>query len=250
MKIVLVTGGFDPLHSGHISYIRSAKQLGDRLFVGINSDEWLARKKGQSFMPLDERRQIIGSLKDVDATVTFDDTDGSAIKLLEDIKKSYPYAKIIFANGGDRTKENIPEMVVKDVEFCFGVGGNEKLNSSSIILDHWKNQKTIRPWGWYRVLDDKVTHKVKELTIDPGKSLSFQKHNYRNEFWYILKGNCKIKTNFNNITNVVEKTENETYNIAKGVWHQAYNNSDAPCYILEIQTGTSCVETDIERKDA
>jgi len=250
MKLVVVTGGFDPLHTGHIAYIQSAKRLGDHLFVGVNSDEWLAKKKGQPFMSVDERRHIVGSLKDVDATVTFDDSDGSAIALLEDLKKSYPYAKIIFANGGDRTAENIPEMIVKDIEFCFGVGGYDKINSSSVILDDWKNQKTIRPWGWYRVLDDKSTHKVKELTIDPGKSLSFQKHNLRNEFWYILKGICKIKTELNGITDIVEKAEHQTYNIAKGIWHKAFNPSDEPCYILEIQTGTSCVETDIERKDA
>ena len=90
MKIVVVTGGFDPLHSGHIAYFQAARQLGDKLIVGVNSDEWLVRKKGQPFMPLHERRQIVGSLKDVDATMAFDDNDGSAISLLEDLKKSYP----------------------------------------------------------------------------------------------------------------------------------------------------------------
>ena len=76
MKIVIVTGGFDPLHSGHIEYFRAAKQLGDLLIVGLNGDAWLARKKGQPFMPLNERRHIVGSLKDVHATMTFDDDDG------------------------------------------------------------------------------------------------------------------------------------------------------------------------------
>ena len=75
MKIVLVTGGFDPLHSGHIAYFQAARKLGDQLIVGLNSDEWLARKKGQPFMPLTERRAIVGSLKDVNATVVYNDNE-------------------------------------------------------------------------------------------------------------------------------------------------------------------------------
>ena len=76
--IVLVTGGFDPLHSGHIAYFRSAKQLGDILVVGINSDAWLNRKKGRAFMPWDERMNIVKNIKDVDFVLEFNDDDGSA----------------------------------------------------------------------------------------------------------------------------------------------------------------------------
>ena len=74
MKIVLVTGGFDPLHSGHLSYLTSAKQLGDKLVVGINSDEWLANKKGKPFMPILDRVGIIQNLRMVDDYVLFDDS--------------------------------------------------------------------------------------------------------------------------------------------------------------------------------
>jgi len=77
-RIVLVTGGFDPIHSGHIAYLEAAKRLGDMLIVGINSDAWLERKKGQAFMPSEERQKIVESLSCVDSVLLFNDDDGSA----------------------------------------------------------------------------------------------------------------------------------------------------------------------------
>ena len=79
MKIVLVTGGFDPLHSGHIEYLKAAKQLGDELIVGINSDAWLTRKKGRSFMPWNERLCIVNNLSMVDEVYTFTEAINSSI---------------------------------------------------------------------------------------------------------------------------------------------------------------------------
>lgn len=137
--IVLVTGGFDPIHSGHIDYFNAAKQLGDILIVGVNSDAWLERKKGQYFMPITERVQIIENLKMVDNCILFNDNDNTAVEAIKNVKALYPNCRIIFANGGDRTKDNIPEMVFDDVEFVFGVGGADKKNSSSDILRKWKN---------------------------------------------------------------------------------------------------------------
>jgi D-beta-D-heptose 7-phosphate kinase/D-beta-D-heptose 1-phosphate adenosyltransferase len=137
--IVLVTGGFDPIHGGHIDYFNAAKKLGDLLIVGVNSDSWLERKKGQAFMPITERVQIIENLRMVDRCMLFNDNDNSAIEAIKNVKALFPDSKIIFANGGDRTKDNIPEMVFDDVEFVFGVGGTDKKNSSSDILHKWKN---------------------------------------------------------------------------------------------------------------
>jgi D-beta-D-heptose 7-phosphate kinase/D-beta-D-heptose 1-phosphate adenosyltransferase len=137
MKIILVTGGFDPLHSGHIEYFRAAKALGDRLIVGINSDAWLTRKKGKPFMCFDERRTIIQALKMVDGTVEFNDLDDSSINAIEKVKLNFPGDQIVFANGGDRTALNIPEIDVPNVLFKFEVGGSTKINSSSQILNNW-----------------------------------------------------------------------------------------------------------------
>jgi D-beta-D-heptose 7-phosphate kinase/D-beta-D-heptose 1-phosphate adenosyltransferase len=141
-KIVLVTGGFDPVHSGHISYIRAARELGDVLIVGVNSDAWLVRKKGAPFMPFDERGGIIEEFKSVDVVIAFDDADGTAINAIEQVLELYPEDEVIFANGGDRTLDNIPEMVVESerLHFVFGVGGEDKKNSSSWILKDYKER--------------------------------------------------------------------------------------------------------------
>jgi cytidyltransferase-like protein len=136
MKIVLVTGGFDPIHSGHIRYFKAARTLGDMLIVGLNSDEWLERKKGRAFMPWHERLCIINNLAMVDEVYTFDDEDDSARHFIQQVRAHYPDAELIFANGGDRTLENIPELGEPGVEFVFGVGGT-KTSSSSDFLQRW-----------------------------------------------------------------------------------------------------------------
>ena len=140
--VVIVTGGFDPIHTGHIDYIRAAKRLGDILVVGVNPDAWLVRKKGKAFMPFDERSNIVYALKDVDYVIDFDDSDGSAKDCIKRVRKFYPNDKIIFANGGDRTSANIPEMDIgdKNITFLFGIGGDYKRNSSSWILKKWEEQ--------------------------------------------------------------------------------------------------------------
>jgi cytidyltransferase-like protein len=244
MKIVVVTGGFDPVHSGHIAYLTAARELGDRLIVGVNSDSWLERKKGRAFMPVDERLAIIGNLKPVDDTVEFDDSDGSACALLKTIKRQYPYAEIIFANGGDRTADNIPEMTVKGVTFAFGVGGENKANSSSWILQDWKEPKTERPWGYYRVLYDIPGTKVKELVVNPGCSLSMQRHTMRSEYWKVTQGMARVK----NDTGITTLGVHGSYFVARSEWHQLSNPFSEPLKMVEIQYGPECTEEDIERR--
>ena len=89
MKIVIVTGGFDPLHSGHIAYFEAARALGDRLVVGLNSDAWLTRKKGRPFMPMAERRAIIENLRMVDKVIEFDDADNTSIDAIRVARAHY-----------------------------------------------------------------------------------------------------------------------------------------------------------------
>lgn len=257
MRVVLVTGGFDPLHAGHLDYFREAKKLGNKLIVGLNSDEWLTRKKGQPFMHWEDRLAVIKELKLVDNVISFNDSKDDACAAIFKVLSTHGSGtKVVFANGGDRTNKNIPEFKIYGntpwVDFAFGVGGNDKKNSSSWILDNWKTQKTERDWGYWRVLDDKQPNKgikVKELVVNPGCSLSDQKHLNRSEHWYILEGSISIKTEWNkNIDNVILK-ENDTYVIEPHVWHQASNPYDKPCHVLEIQYGTECQESDIERRN-
>ena len=139
--VVLATGGFDPLHTGHIKLFKEAKKLGDILIVGLNSDEWLTRKKGKPFMPIEERMAVIRELRMVDSAVPFNDDNNSSIDLIQ--KALVLFDDVLFANGGDRTQDNIPEIYEFDkdprVQFAFGVGGTHKQNSSSWILKQWNS---------------------------------------------------------------------------------------------------------------
>jgi cytidyltransferase-like protein len=243
--IVVASGGFDPIHSGHIKLIKQARLLGDMLVVGINSDEWLARKKGRAFMPWQERLCVLNNLSSVDEVYTFNDDDGTACHLLQQVRAHYPQDRIIFANGGDRTKENIPEMAVDGVEFVFGVGGEDKSNSSSWILQEWKAPKTERPWGYYRVLHEVPGTKVKELTVMPGQTLSMQRHSSRAEYWQVSEGRCIVEGEGRRQTSL---ETHDSYHIPTNAWHRLYNPFDQPCCIVEIQYGPNCVEEDIERQ--
>jgi cytidyltransferase-like protein len=252
MKIVIVTGGFDPVHSGHISYLRAARQLGDKLVVGLNSDEWLARKKGRHFMPIAERVAVVSAIGVVDEVIVYNDDDGSSIDAIRLVKLRYPDSEIIFANGGDRTAGNIPEMSVRDVIFKFGVGGEDKKNSSSWILEEWKKPKTDRSWGYYRVLHEVGSHvKLKELTVMPGQRLSMQRHKHRAEFWFVAEGEATVYTVDPHSTDydlLASPAQHQHTWIRLGEWHQLCNETDQPLRLIEIQYGENCVEEDIQRR--
>jgi cytidyltransferase-like protein len=251
--IVVVSGGFDPIHSGHIKLIKQARQLGDMLIVGINSDEWLERKKGRAFMPWQERLNVVNNLKWVDEVYTFEDSDGTACHLLQQVRAHYPAARIIFANGGDRTDQNIPEMQFLDpnLKFVFGIGGFDKANSSSWILQEWKAPKTPRPWGYYRVLHEHGAKvKVKELTVEPGQRLSMQRHQDRAEHWFVAQGTATVYT-IDRKTDAELLGEFHTHqhiHIEQGEWHQLCNLTDQSLRVIEIQYGDRCEEQDIERR--
>jgi cytidyltransferase-like protein len=215
-RIVLVTGGFDPLHSGHIEYFKAAKALGDELHVGLNSDEWLINKKGRPFMPFLERANVIENLSVVDKVVAFDDSDGSACGAIYKTMATHGDIKIIFANGGDRTNTTTPEYKtygdMPKVEFAFGVGGENKMNSSSWILDEWKAPKT--------------------------------------EHWFVAEGTATVYT-LNQATDIDDfgvYTQHQSLHIPIGMWHQLSNEHDVPLKLVEIQYGEECIEEDIERR--
>ena len=142
-KVSLVTGGFDPIHSGHLRYFERAKDFSDYLIVGLNGDPWLKRKKGQYFQCWTERADIIRHLDMVDAVISWDDADDSAIGAISKCLEISD--KVIFCNGGDRIKTNIPEILGYGddprVEFKFGIGGEDKMYSSSWILHNYFNRQ-------------------------------------------------------------------------------------------------------------
>ena len=158
-NIVILSGGFDPVHIGHIRMFREASQLGHYVIVGLNSDDWLTRKKGKPFMPWEERKEIIESMRYVNQVLPFDDSDDTASDLIKRVHTLYnsnsysheysdlghigmlDYYQIYFANGGDRGEGNVPEVDVckeLDVEMLWGVGGGKIQSSSDLIKNSEK----------------------------------------------------------------------------------------------------------------
>lgn len=130
MAKVVVSGGFDPIHVGHLRMIKEASKFGDVIVV-LNTDEWLVRKKGYAFMSWEDRAEILNSIKYVSEVVKAEDEDGTVWRNLRTIKPDY------FANGGDRTLETTPELQVCEdfgIEPLFGVGGEDKYDSSSALV--------------------------------------------------------------------------------------------------------------------
>jgi len=138
MKSVAVSGGFDPIHIGHIRLLKEAKKLGDKLIVILNNDNWLKKKKGYAFMPQEDRMEILNSIRYVDEVVlSFHEKDTKDISICRELEQIKPN---IFANGGDRKADNIPEYTICEklgIEMVFNVGG-EKLRSSSDLVKEQK----------------------------------------------------------------------------------------------------------------
>lgn len=250
--IVVFTGGFDPIHSGHISCIKEARKLG-RVLIGLNSDEWLTRKKSKPFMPFEERKMVLDQFKDVLCVIDFDDSDGSACAAIQRAKEMFPRNKIIFANGGDRTSNNIPEMTKflddPQVKFVFGIGGEDKKNSSSRILSEWTQQSENRLWGKFITYYDSKITKVKRLILDPGKFISMQYHDNRSELWFVENGIGEITTLGANGVEFILKTIqlHDYHQVPSNTWHRLTNIGTDQLSVIEIQYGSTCDELDIVR---
>ena len=138
-KTVMVSGGFDPVHIGHIRMILDAAQHGDVIVVA-NSDEWLFRKKGFVFMEFEQRAEILAAIKGVVKVSGVDDSDTTVCEAIRRLKPD------IFANGGDRKKDNTPEQAVCEelgVEMLWGIGGEDKANSSSDLVERVKSTSKV-----------------------------------------------------------------------------------------------------------
>ena len=135
-KIVAVSGGFDPIHIGHVRMIQDARKLGN-VIVFLNTDEWLKRKKGYVFMPWEERAEILLGVKGVKEVYSAMDDDNTVCEAIRRIKPTY------FANGGDRGRNNTPEQDVCEelgVEMLWSIGGDEKRDSSSDLVERVRKE--------------------------------------------------------------------------------------------------------------
>lgn len=139
----IVSGGFDPIHEGHIKMLKASAEASDGVIVLVNSDEWLIRKKGKNLLNFNTRCAVCENMKGVIDVLGFDDSDESASDGIRRVRAKYPDDHLVFANGGDRKSGNIREDSVCQechVDLAFGVGGQDKANSSSWILNKWESK--------------------------------------------------------------------------------------------------------------
>lgn len=252
MEVVVLSGGFDPVHDGHIALFEAAARKYDYVIVGLNSDDWLSRKKGKPFMPYSVREKVLKSIKWIDEVWNFDDSDDSACDLLE--TAAFSFGNLTFGNGGDRSNENYPEYsfcLEQDIAIDDTLGGSSKLNSSSDFLNEWRIETCSRDWGEWKVLNNyNSTTKVKELVVRPGKSLSWQKHQFRSEVWFVREGTATVYYSADAEGNDVLKasiSKHQTLKIYTDRWHQLVNETNEDLSVIEIQFGTKCLESDIVR---
>ncbi len=223
MKIVAVSGGFDPVHVGHIRLFKEAKKLGDKLTVILNNDNWLKKKKGRVFMPQEERKEIIEALGCVDdVIITAHGKNSEDMSVCGELKEIKPD---IFANGGDRKEDNIPEVELckqLDIEMAWNVG-SEKIRSSSELLKKYWRERIVdskkepwpegkfsmkKPWGkmWRLIKTKKFWLKI----IAVRGCTSLQSHTERTE-WYL---------------GIYKVPRNKKHRLTKGIYIEAVSGNN------------------------
>ncbi len=244
----LLSGGFDPVHIGHLAMIKDASNIANEVIILLNSDNWLTRKKGKPFMVANQRAVILEEFMSVSKVIIQDDdTDNSSNKAIIEFHKLNSNKTICYCNGGDRSQEN----KIRESEVCkelgidlkFGIGGIHKIESSSnLIKNHIENVEE-RPWGSFKIIGKGKGYQVKEINVKPGKKQSLQRHKYRSEYWQIIKGKGKVYLEDSKCT----MHENDSIFIPQGDIHRLENIGNELLTLVEIQIGDKIFEEDIER---
>jgi cytidyltransferase-like protein len=237
---IVVSGGFDPVHVGHLRMFKAASALVPNLIVIVNNDNFLIEKKGYIFMPIAERMEIIEGFGVVDMVVESIDTDLTVCKTLEWLSKKENVK--IFANGGDRdSKDAIPEAEIceqNNITMKFNVGGGKIQSSSSLV-----SNEIIKPWGSYKTFEKNKGFLVKRITVAPGETLSLQSHKHRSEHWLVASGVATVECDGEKIY----LNQFESISIPLGVKHRLLNESQKFLQIVEVQFGKHLSEEDITR---
>lgn len=271
-KIIIVSGYFNPVHSGHIKLFESAKKLGNKLIVILNSDNQVKLKGSFPFMGEIERKKIIESIKYVDDVFISIDKDKTVCRTIEKVYKKFSKkgVEFVFANGGDRKMGDVPEDdVCKSLSIAmkYNIGGGKSQSSSWLIgkvkkcKEHnedliycekcfsdrdkkiYKRVGVERPWGSYLVLEEGKGYKVKVVSVKPRKRLSLQSHNFRSEHWVVVSGQAKVTINDKEFF----LKEGESVFVSKKIKHRLENPFNKTLEVVEVQNGKYLEEDDIIR---
>ena len=237
---VVISGGFDPIHIGHLRMIQESSKLASRLIVIVNSDRFLIEKKGYAFMGINERIEIILGFSEVYRAVESIDDDQTVCKTLEVLAKEESIK--VFANGGDRkNKADIPETKICkkfNIDMEFNVGGSKIQSSSSLV-----SGEVHKPWGSYKTFEKGEGYLLKRMSVLPDELLSLQAHNNRAEHWFVVEGTATIECDGE--TKTVEQYE--SFFIPLGSKHRLSNLSCNILKVVEVQIGDIISEEDIIR---
>lgn len=228
--VVLVSGGFDPVHSGHVNLFESAAKYGD-LVVALNSDEWLKRKKGFAFLPWEERAKIIRAFSCVKDVISFNDEDGTALDAIKKVKPD------MFANGGDRIFQNTPETFYcreKEISMLFNIGG-KKTNSSSKIVAEAGLKRVEFIGGEKKVLYQTDKHRISLIEFEKETQLGKIRNPLHDELWCVLEGGIFGKN---------ACVKGKSFLVAANDWHEL--SVFANTKILLTQFGKNFAENKLE----
>ena len=237
---VIISGGFDPIHVGHLRMIQESSKLASRLIVIANSDKFLIEKKGYAFMPIEERIEIIMGFSEVYRVVESIDDDQTVCKTLEWLAEEENIK--CFANGGDRKNEaDIPEAKIckkYNIDMEFNVGGGKIQSSSNLV-----SGEIDKPWGSYKTFEKGEGYLLKRMTVLPDEILSLQSHKHRAEYWFVAEGTATIECDRE--TKTVEQYG--SFFIPLGSKHRLSNLSNNILKVVEVQIGEILSEEDIVR---
>ena len=243
----IVSGGCDPVHVGHLRMFKDANKLAEKVIVLLNNDDWLIKKKGKPFMNQNQRKEILEEFKSISEVIIQTSSEPSSSLAIEEFVNKYPNKSICYCNGGDRSNiKNIRESEVckkLKVSLEFGIGGENKIESSSDLTKNYLGDIEKRPWGNYHIIAKNLGYQIKEIKVSVNSKLSLQKHQNRAEFWQIIKGNCKVTVGEKKF----DLEDNNNIYIPKDTLHRIENTGDQELIFIEIQLGSDIKEEDIVR---